>query len=241
MGQRILIVDDDARLRNLVSCYLEKQGFEALVAADAIDMAKQRERFHCDLLVLDVNMPGEDGLSICQRLRAEGDRTPIIMLTARNETVDRIIGLEFGADDYLVKPFDPRELVARILAMLRRMPDVMLNAHEAKPLQLQFGPFLLDGQTRRLSCNGEPVALSSDEFALLMLLASTPGKPLSRNQLAIRIKGKGDQKSDQRNIDMLVSRLRKRLEDDPSQPCYIQTVRGIGYAFSSASLQHIAS
>ena len=241
MIQRILIVDDDARLRNLVSCYLEKQGFESLVAADSIEMKKLRERFHCDLLVLDVNMTGESGLSICQRKRAEGDKTPIIILTACNETVDRIIGLEFGADDYLTKPFDPRELLARIRAVLRRTPDVISDANEAKNIQLKFGPFLLDGHTRQLSCNGQPVALSSDEFTLLMLLASTPGKPLSRNQLASQIKGKGDQTPDQRNIDMLISRLRKRLEDDPTQPRYISTVRCLGYAFTDDSIQLLDS
>ena len=242
MAQRILIVDDDARLRNLVSSYLEKQGFESLVAADSVEMKKLRERFDFHLLVLDVNMPGESGLSICQRLRAEGDTTPIIILTACNETVDRIIGLEFGADDYLTKPFDPRELLARIKAVLRRTPDVISDANEAKNIQLKFGPFLLDGQTRQLSCNGQPVALSSDEFTLLMLLASTPGKPLSRNQLASQIKGKGsDQAPDQRNIDMLISRLRKRLEDDPTQPRYISTVRCLGYAFTNASIQLIDS
>ncbi|MDP3007849.1 MAG: response regulator [Methylococcales bacterium] len=242
MVQRILIVDDDARLRNLVSSYLEKQGFETLVAADSVEMKKLRERFDCHLLVLDVNMPGESGLAICQRLRAEGDVTPIIILTACNETVDRIIGLEFGADDYLTKPFDPRELVARIKAVLRRTPDVISNANEAKNLHLKFGPFLLDGQTRRLSCNGQPVALSQDEFTLLMLLASTPGKPLSRNQLASQIKGKGsDQAPDQRNIDMLISRLRKRLEDDPTHPRYISTVRCLGYAFTDDSIELIDS
>ncbi len=241
MTQRILIVDDDWRLRNLVSSYLEKQGFEPLMAADAIEMARLRERFHCHLLVLDVNMPGENGLAICQRLRAEGDDIPVIILTARSETVDRIIGLEFGADDYLVKPFDPRELVARIRAVFRRLPETSLEAHEAKNIQLQFGPFRLDGRSRQLSRNGEPVALSSDEFALLMLLTSTPGKPWSRSQLACKLKGKDEQKTDQRNLDMLVSRLRKRLEDDPSTPVYIQTVRGVGYGFFNASLQLLKS
>ncbi|MFI3189622.1 hypothetical protein BCS42_05585 [Crenothrix sp. D3] len=240
MTQRILIVDDDARLRNLVSCYLEKQGFETLVAADGVEMEKLRARFDCHLLVMDVNMPGENGLAICQRLRAEGDITPIIILTARDETVDCIIGLEFGADDYLVKPFNPRELVARIKSVLRRTTDLIADANEAKPLQLKFGPFLLDGQTKQLSCNGQPVALSSDEFTLLMLLASSPGKPLSRNQLASQINGKGDQTPDQRNIDMLISRLRKRLEDNPTQPIYINTVRSLGYAFTT-SIQLIDS
>lgn len=235
MKQRILIIDDDHRHRNLLAHYFETQGFDILLAADAIEMKKQRERFHCDLLVLDVNMPGEDGISICKRLRAEGDKIPIVIVTARNEVVDRILGLEYGSDDYLAKPFDPRELVARIRAVLRRISDKPLHASEAKPVKVQFGVFVLDVSSRRLLCNEQLLSLSFDEFELLKILASTPGQPLSRHQLASQIRS-GGQQIDQRNIDMLVSRLRKRLMEGSSECQYIQSVRGIGYVFMNAAL-----
>ncbi len=240
MRQRILIIDDDHRHRNLLASYFETQGFDTLLAADAIEMKKQRERFHCDLLVLDVNMPGEDGISICKRLRAEGDKTPIVIVTARNEVVDRILGLEYGSDDYVAKPFDPRELVARIRAVLRRIPDNSLPAYQATPETFEFGAFVLDVTSRSLVCNEQLVALSFDEFELLKILVSTPGQPLSRHQLASQIR-RGGQQIDQRNIDMLVSRLRKRLMDGSSQCQYIQSVRGIGYVFMNASLDQARS
>ena len=240
MKQRILIIDDDHRHRNLLANYFEMQGFDVLLAADAIEMKKQRERFHCDLLVRDVNMPGEDGISICRRLRAEGDKIPIVIVTARNEVVDRILGLEYGSDDYLAKPFDPRELVARIRAVLRRIPDNSLNTSEVAPVTFQFGAFVLDISSRVLLCNGQAVALSFDEFELLKILAGTPGKTLSRHQLAHQIRS-GGQQIDQRNIDMLVSRLRKRLMDGLSSHQYIQSVRGIGYVFINADLDQARS
>ncbi|MEY3758804.1 MAG: DNA-binding response regulator [Pseudomonadota bacterium] len=235
MRQRILIIDDDCRHRNLLASYFESQGFDTLLAADAIEMKKQRERYHCDLLVLDVNMPGEDGISICKRLRASGDKIPIVIVTARNEVVDKILGLEYGSDDYLAKPFDPRELVARIRAVLRRIPDNYLNAYQATPETFQFGAFVLDVSSRSLFCNEQLVALSFDEFELLKILVSTPGQPLSRHQIANQIRS-GGQQLDQRNIDMLVSRLRKRLMDGSSQCQYIQSVRGVGYVFMNPAL-----
>ena len=240
MKQRILIIDDDHRHRNLLANYFESQGFDTLLAADAIEMKRQRERFYCDLLVLDVNMPGEDGISICKRLRAEGDEIPIVVVTARNGIVDRILGLEYGSDDYLAKPFDPRELVARIRAVLRRIPDKPLNAEEATPVTFDFGAFVLDISSRVLLCNGQAVVLSFDEFELLKILAGTPGQPLSRHQLASQIRG-GGQQIEQRNIDMLVSRLRKRLKDDSSPHQYIQSVRGVGYVFMTSALDQTRS
>ncbi len=235
MKKRILIVDDDELLRNILAGYLEEQGFKTLMAANSTEMQKQRARFHCHLLILDIIMQGEDGLSICQRLRADGDKIPIVMLSGRDETVDRIIGLEFGADDYITKPVDPRELVARIKAVLRRASDQALHEHPFKPVQYKFGDFVLDGVTRKLFRNGDTVPLSSDEFSLLMILANMQGKPVSRNQLANLLKGT-DHKLDQRNIDMLVSRVRKRIDDDSSQPQFIRTVRSVGYVFINALL-----
>jgi Response regulators consisting of a CheY-like receiver domain and a winged-helix DNA-binding domain len=234
MTQKILIVDDDARHRTLLSDYLESQGFETLVAANSIEMQKQLERNRCHFILLDINMPGEDGLSICKRLRTENDKTPIILLTARNEIVDRVLGLEFGADDYLAKPFDLRELLARMNSVIRRSPNSSLEGYESTDVKLQFGPYLLNGNTRSLLRDNKAVLLSSEEFSLLIMLANNPGKPFTRYQLANKvIINVGDQKHDQRNIDMLISRLRKRLEDDSSEPRYIHTIRGVGYAFTN--------
>jgi two-component system phosphate regulon response regulator OmpR len=238
MKQRILIIDDDHRHRNLVANYLATHNFDTLMAADAVEMKKQRERFRCDLLVLDINLPKEDGISICQRLRAEGDMIPIIFLTGRGHVFDRILGLEYGADDYLAKPFEPLELVARVRAILRRVSEIKVQ--DTIPLKVHFGAFMLDIVSRSLLCDGGIVSLSFDEFELLKILASTPGQPKSRNQLANQLKG-DDQHIDQRYIDMLVSRLRKRLKDDSSQPQYIQTVRGVGYVFKNAIPNQLAS
>ncbi len=241
MRQRILIVDDDLRHSQLLATYFDGQGFDSLLAADAIEMQQQREQFHCDLLVLDVNMPGEDGISICRRLRAEGDKTPILILTARNDVVDRILGLEFGSDDYLAKPVNARELVARIRAIFRRLSDSPLNVAEASPVKYSFGPFVLEASSRRLLCNEQLIALTFDEFALLKCLVSCPGQVLSRQQLAYQIRQGGPQ-IDKRNIDMLVSRVRKRLlagcssQCQPTQCQYIQSVRGVGYVFMDDSL-----
>jgi len=160
-----------------------------LVAANATEMKKQRERFHCHLLVLDIIMQGDNGLSICQKLRADGDTIPIVMLSGRDETVDRILGLEFGADDYITKPVEPRELVARIRAVLRRTADQTINVYEGKSMYFTFGKFVLDGHSRRLMHNGQGVPLSSDEFLLLMVMVSQQGKVLSRSQLAFLLKG----------------------------------------------------
>jgi len=234
MIQRILIVDDDVRHRALLSDYLESQGFKCLVAANAVEMQKQLVRYVCHLILLDVNMPGENGLEICKRLRAEENLIPIILLTARNEIVDRVIGLEFGADDYLPKPFDLRELLARINSVLRRAPNLSEQSLEAIDLKLQFGPYFLNGRARSLLCDNQVVSLSTEELSLLIMLASKPGKAFTRNQLAHQvINDGGDHKPEQRNIDMLVSRLRKRIEVTPAEPRYIHTIRGVGYAFTN--------
>ncbi len=235
--QRILIVDDDVRHRTLVSNYLAKHSYETLVAANALEMQKQRERFNFQLIVLDVTMPGEDGLSICKKMRDMGDKTPIILLTGRNETVDRLFGFEFGADDYLSKPFDPRELLARVQSVLRRFSNINITAYESINVQVEFGNYLLDGKSRTLLSNNQPINLSSTEFALLITLAGAPGRVFSRNQLATLVTSKGgDLQPNQRNIDNLVSRLRKKLEIKPCQPNYIITEIGRGYAFTTQSV-----
>lgn len=228
---KILIVDDDPRLRDLLRRYLGENGFNVLVSENGEAMKRLWVREHFDVLILDLMMPGEDGLAILKRLRAEKDMTPVIMLTARGEDVDRILGLELGADDYLGKPFNPRELLARIHAVLRRRPRQ--DAPGAPSMEnevVKFGDFELDLGTRVLKMNGEIVPLTTGEFAVLKAFARHPRQPLSRDKLMEMARGREYEAFD-RSLDVQVSRLRKLLEPDPSKPRYLQTVWGLGYVF----------
>ena len=228
---KILIVDDDPRLRDLLRRYLGENGFNVLVSENGEAMKRLWVREHFDVLILDLMMPGEDGLAILKRLRAEKDMTPVIMLTARGEDVDRILGLELGADDYLGKPFNPRELLARIHAVLRRRPRQ--DAPGAPSMEnevVKFGDFELDLGTRVLKKNGEIVPLTTGEFAVLTAFARHPRQPLSRDKLMEMARGREYEAFD-RSLDVQVSRLRKLLEPDPSKPRYLQTVWGLGYVF----------
>jgi DNA-binding response OmpR family regulator len=230
-SERILVVDDDARLRDLLVRYLGENGFRVRSAQDAASMDIERRREPVDLMVLDLMLPGEDGLSICRRLRAENEQLPIIMLTARGEEVDRIVGLEMGADDYLPKPFNPRELLARIRAVMRRRSGT--PGGSAAPLQggrVSFGPFTLDLATRQLTRDDELLPLTSGEFAVLKVLVEHARRPLSRDQLMEMARGREHEAFD-RAIDVQISRLRKLIEDSAGQPRYIQTVWGFGYVF----------
>ena len=228
---KILVVDDDLRLRELLKRYLSEQGYSVNVAADADAMNRARTRERYDLLVLDLMMPGEDGLAICRRLRAGADATPIIMLTAKGDEIDRIVGLEMGADDYLPKPFNPRESLARIQAVLRRQaPLPVPGAPTATANVAAFGGFSLDLAARRLSKNGTDVTLTTGEFALLKILVSHPREPLSREKLMELARGREHEPFD-RSIDIQVSRLRKLVEPDSAHPRYIQTVWGFGYVY----------
>lgn len=228
---KILIVDDDPRLRDLLRRYLGENGFNVLVSENGEAMKRLWVREHFDVLILDLMMPGEDGLAILKRLRAEKDMTPVIMLTARGEDVDRILGLELGADDYLGKPFNPRELLARIHAVLRRRPRQ--DAPGAPSMEnevVKFGDFELDLGTRVLKKNGEIVPLTTGEFAVLKAFARHPRQPLSRDKLMEMARGREYEAFD-RSLDVQVSRLRKLFEPDPSKPRYLQTVWGLGYVF----------
>ncbi|MBR7745303.1 osmolarity response regulator transcription factor OmpR [Undibacterium baiyunense] len=228
---KILVVDDDLRLRDLLRRYLSEQGFQVVVAENAQAMNKLWMRERYDLMVLDLMLPGEDGLSICRRLRGGGDNTPIIMLTAKGEEVDRIIGLEMGADDYLPKPFNPRELVARINAVLRRKaPDEAPGAPSEQGQSFQFGEFVLDLSTRNLKKNGENISLTTGEFSVLKVFARHARQPLSREKLMELARGREYEVFD-RSLDVQISRLRKLIEQDPTNPQYIQTVWGLGYVF----------
>lgn len=234
---RILVVDDDRRLRDLLHQYLEAQGFQVESVAEGTAMALALGGRGADLVVLDLMLPGEGGLNLCRRLRAGGDRTPVIMLTAKGDDVDRIAGLDAGADDYLPKPFNPQELVARIRAVLRRGGATLPTATPAPPgapaesdQPVAFGPFLLNLASRRLTRGEEIVNLTTGEFALLKALATNAGTPLTRERLMELARGRELGMSD-RTIDVQVSRLRKLIEDDPAHPRHLQTVWGFGYVF----------
>jgi two-component system phosphate regulon response regulator OmpR len=230
-NDKIAVVDDDARIRDLLRRYLTQEGFDVVQAEDGKALTRILLREAVDLIVLDLMMPGEDGLSICRRLRAANDRTPIIMLTAKGEDVDRIVGLEVGADDYLAKPFNPRELLARIHAVLRRRP--MLEAPGAPSNEnevVAFGPFSFDLGARTLRKDNEELSLTTGEFAMLKALVRHPRQPLSREKLAQLARGREFEPFD-RSLDVQVSRLRKLVELDATAPRYIQTVWGVGYVF----------
>ena len=228
---KLVVVDDDARIRDLLRRYLTQEGFEVMVAEDSKALNRILLRDTVDLIVLDLMMPGEDGLSICRRLRAGGDRTPIIMLTAKGEDVDRIVGLEVGADDYLGKPFNPRELLARVHAVLRRRPPQEApGAPSAENETVTFGPFSFDLGARTLHKDGQEMSLTTGEFAMLKALVRHPRQPLSREKLAQLARGREFEPFD-RSLDVQVSRLRKLIEEDASSPRYLQTVWGVGYVF----------
>jgi two-component system phosphate regulon response regulator OmpR len=228
---RIMVVDDDQRMRDLLVRYLGEQGFLVRAVADgaAMDKALAKERF--DLIVLDLMLPGEDGLAICRRLRSQPAGPAVIMLTAKGDEVDRIVGLEMGADDYLPKPFNPRELVARVNAVLRRKQASGPPGAPSSDTEVhRFGAFELNLATRTLMRDGKQVSLTTGEFSVLKVLAQNPRQPLNRDKLMELARGREYEVFD-RSIDVQVSRLRKIIEDDPAHPRHIQTVWGFGYVF----------
>ncbi len=228
----ILIVDDHREIRDALVKYLEKNGMRATSAADAIAMDAAMKVGQFDLVVLDVMMPGEDGLSVCRRLRAQGG-IPILMLTALGDETDRIVGLEVGADDYLPKPFNPRELLARIKAILRRSDRVEVAGGSLAGRRLAFDRWVLDTDRRTLTdADGAEVALTTAEFRLLTAFLERPRFVLNREQLLDLTSGRASQVFD-RTIDNQISRLRRKIEADPAKPTLIATVWGGGYSFSS--------
>lgn len=229
----ILIVDDHREIRDLISRALSKEGFRVSVAADGRAMQKVMADSRIDLILLDLMLPGEDGLSLCRTLRAESS-IPIIMLTAKGEEVDRVIGLEMGADDYLAKPFGSRELIARIKAVLRRSQKVSKQESEQRPKSYHFDRWGLDtGSRALLRDDGVTVPLSTGEYDLLIALVERPQRVLNRDQLLDLARGRSAAGLD-RSIDTQVSRLRKKLEIDPGDPQIIKTVWGGGYIFTPA-------
>jgi two-component system alkaline phosphatase synthesis response regulator PhoP len=224
VAAKILVVDDEAKIVKLVRAYLEQAGYTVVVAEDGQTALIQARREKPDLVILDLGLPGIDGLDVARTLRREGD-TPIIMLTARVDDTDRIIGLELGADDYVSKPFNPRELVARVRAVLRR------TAGSASPVEiLRGGDLVLDVSAHMVTSAGEPLDLTPTEFDLLQVFMQNPGRAFTRLELLDRVQGDAYE-GYERTIDAHVKNLRAKLGDDPRHPRYVQTVYGVGYKF----------
>jgi len=226
----IYVTDDDPGIRELVAEYLATQGYAVETAADAAALDRLLAARLPQLVVLDWMMPGEDGLSVARRLRAQPGFPPIIMLSAKGEDIDRIIGLEIGADDYLPKPFNPRELLARIRAVLRRHDAVPAQAAAASAKTFAFGPFVVNLDARSLSRDGTDITLTGGEYELLEIFVNHANRALSRDWLMDQLRGFERDPFD-RSIDVRVNRLRKKIEDDPANPAYIRTQRGQGYLF----------
>ena len=226
----IWVVDDDPELRQMVGTYLIDQGYDVRCLCDVKQLEARLEFQRPDLVVLDLMLPGDDGLTVLRRLRDAGDDLPVVMLTARGDGVDRIIGLEQGADDYLGKPFLPRELTARIEAVLRRRSSIPAGTPLADGAQVIFGDNQLDLAARTLVRNGATQVITSGEFSLLAAFVQHPHRPLSRERLIELARGP-ESDTDSRSMDVQVSRVRKLIEQDPSRPRYLQTVWGYGYVF----------
>jgi DNA-binding response OmpR family regulator len=224
VGARILIIDDDRRLAEMVSEYLGEAGFRVTVEGEGRSGLARLSREPHDALVLDLTLPDMDGLEVCRQLRAFSD-TPVLMLTARGDAMDRVIGLEVGADDYLPKPFEPRELLARLRAILRRSDRTRSSA------TLRFGRLEIDRDARQVRLDGTERSLTAHQFALLVALAERAGRVLSRDALMDLVRGEELEAFD-RSIDVHVSRIRAMIEDDPKQPRRLLTVRGAGYVFA---------
>lgn len=235
-ADHILVVDDDREIRELLTKYLEKNGLKVTAVADGKQLRAALMAASIDLIVLDLMLPGEDGLTLCRDLRASGAKpVPILMLTARGDETDRIIGLEMGADDYLTKPFAARELLARIHAVLRRTRMLPPNLRPTEAVhRIRFGAWVLDTTARHLlDAAGTMVSLSGAEYRLLRVFLDHPQHVLNRDQLLNLTQGRDTEPFD-RSIDLLVSRLRQRLRDDAREPRYIKTVRSEGYVFAAA-------
>ena len=229
-GEKILIVDDDVRLRRLLERFLDEQGYRVRTVENVEQMDRLLSRELFNLVVLDLMLPGEDGLSACHRLREQGNAMPIIMLTAKGDESSRIQGLEQGADDYLAKPFNPRELLARSRAGRRRPAPRGPGAPGSEEETVTFGDYELNLGTRELSRGGEVHMLTTGEFAVLKALVQHAREPLTRDKLMSLARGR-EWDALERSIDVQISRLRRLIEPDPSKPRYIQTVWGFGYVF----------
>ena len=233
MTSRLLMIEDDARLAQMVSAYLAQSGYEVTHAGDGETGLEQLPLIQPALVILDLMMPGIDGLEVCRRIRALPNglaRTPVLMLTAKGDPMDRIIGLELGADDYLPKPFEPRELLARVRAVLRRRGEGAVPAERITPV-LRFGSLEIDRDARTVQVHGQPCELTSYQFDLLVAMAERAGRVLTRDQIMEAVRGRELEAFD-RSIDVHVGRIRNAIEDDSKDPKRILTVRGVGYVFA---------
>jgi DNA-binding response OmpR family regulator len=230
MEKKILVIDDEPQLARLVEMHLTDAGFRVTLAANGSDGLVSAERDRFDLVVLDLMLPDMDGLDVCRELRTRQDYTPILMLTARSAEMDRVVGLELGADDYLTKPFNVRELVARVRAILRRVERLAEERQSAHDDPLVFDDLAIDRDKRRVIVRGQQVHLTAKEFDLLVQFASHPGRVYTRSQLLDLVWGYGAG-SYEHTVNSHINRLRAKIEQDPSNPRYIQTVWGVGYRF----------
>ena len=230
-SKQVLVVDDDQAIRELLAEYLSKNSFDVITAEDGIEMNKQLENHQPDLIILDIMLPGDDGFTLCQYIR-QTSSVPIIMLTANSDEMDRVLGLEIGADDYIAKPFSPRELLARIKALLRRTQFVQAETNVLKKYRYQlFANWKLDTQQHALiDKDNNTVPLTGADYQLLSLFLQTPNTPISRDQICQALHGR-DAFANERGIDVHLSRLRQCLGDDAKAPTIIKTVRGAGYVF----------
>jgi DNA-binding response OmpR family regulator len=225
---RILLVDDEQPIQTLLSFPLERDGYEVVVAADGREALARYDEQPPDLVVLDVMLPRMDGLEVCRRLRAKGETVPIIMLTAKSEEIDKVLGLELGADDYITKPFSMREFRSRVKAALRRAGMSRTETDDARPIEV-LG-LRIDPAKRTVIRNGGTVATTFVEFEILTALASSPGRVFTRDMLLSRVWGDSAFR-DPRTVDVHIRHLREKIETDPKEPDYIFTVRGVGYRF----------
>ncbi len=228
----VLIVEDDKKTASLVALYLEREGFQTVVAYDGQEAIELAERHEPIFVILDLMLPVVDGWEVCRQIRQSSD-VPILMLTARGEEVDRVSGLTLGADDYVIKPFSPRELVARVKAILRRGP--LRPAKEEK--RLSHGVLVLDRDKRRVTLSGRSIALTAHEYRLLEALMATPGKVFTRDELVAYLYPRDEAVVIDRVIDVHIGKLRHKIEKDPSNPRFILTVRGVGYQFANAGTE----
>jgi DNA-binding response OmpR family regulator len=226
-AKTILVIEDDENTASLITLYLEREGFAPLTAGDGAQGLHLARRHRPDLVILDLMIPEIDGWEVCRRLRQHSE-VPVIMLTARGEEIDRVAGLTLGADDYVVKPFSPRELMARVKAVLRRTSP----AGRRTASILVHGPVRLDLEKRRLTVDGAPVAVTPHEYALLAALMAAPGRTFTRDELLEHLYPRGEAVVIDRVVDVHIGKLRQKIEPTPAEPRHILTVRGIGYRFA---------
>ena len=231
MSRKILVIEDNEDLAHLLEIHLNDLFYEVDLAFDGITGLAKAETHAYDLVILDIMLPGVDGLEICRQLRNKPAYTPILMLTSRSSELDRVLGLEIGADDYVTKPFSIRELVARVKAIFRRVEGLQAGLSEFKPSNIIFGDLVIDPEKRRLRLKNQTVELTAREFDLLLYFAQHPGKVYSRAQLLDQVWGYGHD-GYEHTVNSHINRLRAKIEDDPAQPCYIKTVWGVGYKFA---------